>query len=68
MGWTSDAPTLKIVGFDKRFAVERVFEIGADIVEVERIARNQTESLFMTEIEGYAKFDPGACLTLNINA
>lgn len=68
MGWTSDAPTLKIVGFDKRFAVERAFEIGADIVEVERIARNQTESLYMTEVEGYAKFDPGACLTLNVNA
>ena len=26
-GWTNEAPTLKIVGFDRRFALERVTEI-----------------------------------------
>jgi hypothetical protein len=31
LGWTSDAPANKIVGWDPRMTVERVFEIGADI-------------------------------------
>lgn len=67
-GWTSDAPTLKIVGFDQRFAIERVVEIGANITEVEKFASRQTQALLMTEVEGYATFNQDAVKTLNVNA
>lgn len=68
VGWTSDAPALKIVAFDSRVAIERVYEIGSDIQEITRYASNQTEELTMTEHEGYVKFEPKAVLTLDINA
>jgi hypothetical protein len=68
LGWTSDAPSLKILAFDNRFAVERVTEVGADITEIERFTTRQTQVLTMTEIEGYAVIDAGAAKTLDVNA
>lgn len=67
-GWSSDAPTLKIVGFDKRFALERVTEIGSEISEMERYITNQTQVMVMTEVEGYTILDGNAAKTLNVNA
>ncbi len=68
MGWTSSAPALKIVGFDRRLALERVYEIGGNIQEVERYASHQGEAIFLTETEAFCCFMPGANLTLNVNA
>ena len=68
MGWTSSAPVLKIVGFDRRLAVERVYEIGGNIQEVERYASHQGEALYLTETEAFCCFMPGANFTLNVNA
>ncbi|MCA9985549.1 MAG: hypothetical protein KDE59_14685 [Anaerolineales bacterium] len=67
-GWTSDAPALKIVGFDPRFAIERVTEIGADISEIERFTTKQTQTLTMTEVEGFALMDVNAVEILDVNA
>lgn len=67
-GWTDDAPTLKIVGADSRQGVQRLFEIGATIQEMQRFVTNQTEALTMTESEGYAVIDPGAHKILDVNA
>jgi len=67
-GWTSDAPTLKIVGFDKRFALERVTEIGSEIAEMERFILNQTQTMVMSEVEGYAVLDSNAVRLLDVNA
>lgn len=67
-GWTSDAPSLKIVGFDNRFALERVTEIGAEISEMERYITNQTQIMTMTEVEGYMTLDPSATLLLDVNS
>lgn len=67
-GITSDAPTLKVVGFDRRFALERVTEVGADISETERFITRQTQALAMSEVEGFAIFDANATRTLDINA
>lgn len=53
LGETDDAPTDKIIAIDSRVAVERVFEVGADIQENERHASRQTESVYFTEVEGY---------------
>jgi hypothetical protein len=67
LGWTSDAPANYIVGIDARFAIERVYEMGADISEIERYASRQTQALIMTEVEGYDVFDQNACKTLHIS-
>lgn len=68
LGWTSDAPSLKIVGFDKRFAIERVLDIGATITEVEQFITRQVQVLVVTEAEGYAVIDKNAINILNVNA
>jgi hypothetical protein len=67
-GWTSDAPSLKIVAFDKRFALERVTEVGSEISEMERFILNQTQVLTFTEVEGYACLDSNGTKILNVNA
>lgn len=68
LGITADAPVLKLVGFDRRFALERVTEIGSDITEIEKFVVRQTNTIVMTEVEGFVVFDQFACKTLNINA
>ena len=67
-GWTTDAPTLKIVGFDRRLALERVTEIGSEISEMERYITNQTQILTFSEVEGYAVNDSNAVRLLDVNA
>lgn len=67
-GWTNDAPAGKIVGFDGRLAIERVTEIGSAISEIEKSIRNQTESLAMSEVEGFVKFDRDAAIVLDIES
>ena len=67
-GWMSDAPARKIVGFDRRVAVERVYEIGASIQEVQGWIENQTKVLTMTETEGYDVIDNGGSKILDLAA
>lgn len=67
-GWTSEAPALKIVGFDNRRALERVTEIGSEIAEMERYITNQTQVMVMSEVEGYAILDANATRILDVNA
>lgn len=67
-GWTSEAPANKIVGIDKRFALERVTEIGSEISEMDRFITNQTQIITMTEVEGYAVVDANASKILVVNA
>lgn len=68
MGVTDDAPSLKIVGLDNRLAIERIFEIGSNIQEVQRWAMKQTQELVFTETEGFAVLDRDAAKILDINA
>ncbi len=68
LGITADAPTLKIVAFDNRFAVERVTEVGSDIQEAERWIHRQVEIMTFSENEAYAIIDQRATRVLNINA
>lgn len=68
LGITAEAPALKIVALDNRLAVERVFEMGANIQEVERWASKQTQKLVFTETEGFACLDRDAAKILNVNA
>jgi hypothetical protein len=65
-GWTAEAPDNKIVGFDRRFALEYVTEIGGDITETERYITNQTEVMVMSEVDGFAIFDSAATKILDL--
>ena len=67
-GWLDGAPALKIVGFDKRYELEHVIEVGSDIQEIMRWINRQTEELTMSINEGDAVVDPSAALILDINA
>lgn len=66
-GELSDAPALKLVGWDSSQTVEEVFEIGGNVSEVERFIENQTQSMSMTEVVGYGIMDANGSKTLNIN-
>lgn len=68
LGWTSDAPALKVVGFDRRFAIERVVDVGATITEIEQFITRQVQVLVVTEAEGYAVIEKSAINVLNVNA
>lgn len=68
LGITSEAPATKIVGFDNRFALERVYEVGSNISEVERWVTRQVQTLTFSEVEGYAVLDDDAAKTLDYNA
>ena len=67
-GWTSEAPSNKIVGFDRRFALEMVTEIGSEIQETERFITNQTQVMVMSEVNGFGVLDPSASKILNLGA
>lgn len=68
LGWTADAPASQIVGFDARFALERITEIGSNLQEVDRWVTRQSQVLVMTEVEGYAILDQNATKILNLAA
>lgn len=65
-GWTSDAPESKFVGFDRRFALEHVTEIGSEISETDRFITNQTQVITFTEVSGFATLDPSAAKVLDL--
>lgn len=67
-GWTSDAPTLKMIGFDRRQAVERVYEIGGTLEETEKFVLRQTEATAVSEVEAFSVIDPNASRILDVNA
>jgi len=67
-GFTTEAPTLKIVAFDKRYCLEMITEIGADISEMERAANNQTQTLYLSEVMGFSVMDGNSAYVLDVNA
>lgn len=68
VGWLDSAPANVLVAFDKRLAVERVFEIGGNISEVDKWIENQTQGLTMTEVEAFPIIEPYAIKTLTLVA
>ena len=49
-----------LLGLDKQFALEMVYEIGTDISEVERLITSQWKEIALSEINGFAIFLPSA--------
>lgn len=66
LGYTTNAPSAKILGLDASMAIEHVIEIGSTISEADRVIRNQTQEMVMTEVEGFAVLDPGASKVLDL--
>lgn len=64
-GWTTGVAANKTLAFDKRVAIERIFEIGASIQEVKRWVERQVESVVLSEVEGYAIIEPNAVKILD---
>jgi hypothetical protein len=67
-GITSDAPTGKIIGYDRRFAIGRVVETGSEIMEMDRWITRQVEVLTATETEGYETIDANAVKILVVTS
>lgn len=67
-GWTEEAPNNMIIGFDRRFALEHITEIGSEISETERYITNQTQVVTMTESSGFGSLDSSAVAILNLAA
>ena len=68
VGWTNNVGSLKLLGFDRRRALERVYLIGANVSEVERFITSQVEVMVMTEIENFAVLDRNAARVIDLNA
>lgn len=67
-GWDANIVANKIVGFDKRFALEMFVEIGSDLTEIQKFAQNQYDAVIMTEVMGFGINDPSATVTMTTNA
>lgn len=67
-GWTEEAPADAIVGYDRRFALERATQVGATLQEQDRFIANQTEIVTMTETEGFGVIDKNAVKILDLSA
>jgi hypothetical protein len=68
IGWTTDIPASKILGFDRRRALRRAYEVNSQIREIERFVLRQTETFVMSENEAFVVQDPDAALVLNLAA
>ena len=65
-GWTDDVAANVILGYDRRFGLEMVTEIGSVITETERYVTNQTNVLVMSEVMGFSILDGSAARTLTL--
>jgi hypothetical protein len=65
-GWTDDVAADVILGYDRRFGLEMVTEIGSTITETERYITNQTNVLVMSEVMGFSILDGSAARTLTL--
>ena len=65
-GWTDSVAANVILGYDRRFGLEMVTEIGSMITETERYITNQTEVMVMSEVMGFAVLDGSAAKTLTL--
>ena len=67
-GWTADAPSNQIVGFDRTRCLEHVIETGSEIAEMERYVTNQVQEIVFSQNEGFAILDKNAAHVLVVNA
>ncbi len=63
-----DVPAYKLIGLDRRYALEKVVEIGADLQETNRLINEQFNEIVLSESANFSKLFTAACRILNINA
>ena len=68
IGWDTNAPAEKWVGFDNRFALEMVTEMGSSLTETDKIIGQQLNEIVMTESVGFCILDVNSHRTLTLNA
>lgn len=68
IGWHASVTADRWLGIDNRFALEMVVEIGADLVETDKIIASQFNEIVMTEVVGFTIFDVNTSRTLTLNA
>lgn len=64
----SDSLANKVLVIDPRYALEQVTEIGADIVETDRMIKSQFETIVLSQVTGFATIFPDLVKTLTTNA
>jgi len=57
-----------VLALDKRYALEMVTEIGADLTETENLIGSQWKQVVLSEVSGFAKILPAATKTLTLDA
>lgn len=65
-GQTEAVAAAKYLGIDRRYALERLTEIGSDIQETQRFITRQAEVLTFSDVDGYAILDANANKILNL--
>jgi len=65
--YNSSIPENKILGINKNYAMERIVEIGADLVETEKIISRQFNKMVISESHGYSKIMPNCIRELTLN-
>ena len=63
-----DVPDYKLIGLDKRYALEKVVEIGSDLQETDKLISEQFEKIVISEAMNFSKLFTDACRVLDINA
>jgi hypothetical protein len=63
--WRSYMETKKVVVLDNRYCLEMLYEVGADLVETDRLISHQFEKVVISEAMGFCKLDNNACRVLD---
>ena len=58
----------KVLVIDPKYALEQVTEIGADIVETDRMIKSQFQTIALSQVTGFATLFPDVVKTLTTNA
>ena len=65
--YNESLPENKILGINKMYAMERIVEVGADLVETEKIISRQFNKMVISESHGYSKIMPNCIRELTLN-
>lgn len=68
LGHTTSVTDKYLLGFDSRFTVEMIQEIGTTLTETNRIVSRQMDEIVMSEVCGFAIMDANPLRTMNVNA
>ena len=68
LGWDSNATANKIIGFDRRWSLLYLTEVGSDISEIESWATRQVRGVVISEVNGFSTLNASSVRILNVAA